>query len=230
MISMPGVAFIVLAIAEGVTVNGKNLLALAFIAILVSVISIALVVACLRSEPAARWLGRLTQALYNPMRRLFRKAPVTTLEDQAFELRLRTVGVVKDRGGRLTAITVGNYWFNGVLLVVCLWLSGIPYTALPLIVGLATYSIGRLSTIIQVTPGGVGVVEVAYTAVFVALLGESYNSEIITGVLIYRGLTYLMPIVVGAGCYVIWRRMLARDRRRDAAAATATANGGRQSP
>lgn len=219
MISMPGIAFLILAIKEGVEVGGKNLLALAAIAVAVSIISIGLVIAVLRSEGFARWLGRLTERIYNFLRRLLRKPPVSNLEAQSIELRLRTVEVLKDRGGRLTAVTVGNYWFNGLLLTVCLWLSGIPYSELPLIVGLALYSVGRLSTIIQVTPGGVGVVEVAYTAVYVAVLGDTYSAQIVTGVLLYRALTYLMPIIVGGGCYVLWRWLLGRDRRKATAPA-----------
>jgi uncharacterized protein (TIRG00374 family) len=216
MISMPGIAFLVLALTQGVEFDGKNLLVLAGIAIVVSVIAIGLVVAVLRSERFARWLGRLTERLYNWCRWLFRKAPVDNLEAQSVELRLRTIEVLEDRGGRLTAVTVGNYWFNGLLLTVCLWIAGVPRSELPLIVSLALYSIGRLSTVIQVTPGGVGVVEVAYTAVYVSLLGETYSSQIVTGVILYRGLTYLLPIIVGGGCYVAWRWMLNRDRRRAA--------------
>jgi uncharacterized protein (TIRG00374 family) len=215
MISMPGVAFLVLALTQGVEFDGKNLLALAAVAVAVSIVAIGLVIAVLRSESFARWLGRLTQRIYNWLRRLFRKPPVTDLEAQSVELRLRTVEILQDRGGRLTAITVGNYWFNGLLLTVCLWIAGVPRAELPLIVGLALYSIGRLSTIIQVTPGGVGVVEVAYTAVYVAVLGESYSPQIVTGVLLYRGLTYLMPIIVGGGCYMLWRWM-ARTGRNEA--------------
>jgi uncharacterized membrane protein YbhN (UPF0104 family) len=88
---------------------------------------------------------------------------------------------------------------------------GISYEEMPLFLGLALYSVGRLSTIIQITPGGVGVVEVAYTSVFVATLGDNLHDEIVTGVLVYRMLTYLLPIVVGGFCYVIWRRMRAHE-------------------
>jgi uncharacterized protein (TIRG00374 family) len=212
MISMPGIAFIVLAIAEGVDYEGTNLLGLAAFFIVVSLITIALVVATLRSLRVARALGRWTQAVYNPLRRLFRKAPVDGLEEQAVELRRRTLEILDARGGRLTAITVGNYWFNGLLLTISLWVSGVERSSMPLLIGLALYSVGRLSTVIQVTPGGVGVVEVAYTAVYVAFLGEDATPQIVTGVLLYRLLTYLLPIIVGGGCYVVWRRMQARQR------------------
>ena len=56
------------------------------------------------------------------------------------------------------------YWANGLLVVLCLWATGVPYSRLGIIAGLAVYTIGRLSTLVQVTPGGVGVVEFAYTA------------------------------------------------------------------
>jgi uncharacterized protein (TIRG00374 family) len=213
MISMPGVAFLVLALTQGVEFDGKNLLVLAGVTIVVSIIAIGLVVAVLRSERFARWLGRLTEHIYNWCLKLLRKPPIDNLEAQSVELRLRTIEVLQDRGGRLTAVTVGNYWFNGLLLTVCLWIAGVPRSELPLLVSLALYSIGRLSTVIQVTPGGVGVVEVAYTAVYVALLGDEFSSQIVTGVILYRGLTYLMPIIVGGGCYVLWRWMLRRDRQ-----------------
>jgi uncharacterized protein (TIRG00374 family) len=213
----------VLAATQGVTVDGQNLLTLAAVAIVVSAIAIGLVIATLRSEAFSRLLGRWTQAIYNPLRRLFRKPPVSGLDEQALELRQRTIDILEARGGRLTSITVGNYWFNGLLIVLCLWASGVPRAELGLLVGLAVYSIGRLSTIVQVTPGGVGVVEVAYTAAFTAVLGEQYSAQIITGVLLYRALTYLLPILVGGVCYVIWRRMQAKARRLEAEAATADA-------
>jgi uncharacterized protein (TIRG00374 family) len=221
MISMPGIAFIIIAITQGVTYDGKNLLGLAAVAIIASVIAIGAAIGALRSERFVRWLGRATQWLYNPCRRLFRKPPVTDLEAQAVELRNRTVDVLHDRGGRLTVVTVGNYWLNGLVLTLCMWFCGIPTSELSLIIGLALYSIGRLSTIIQITPGGIGVVEVAYTAVFAALLGDQWHAQIVAAVLIYRLLTYLAPIIIGGGCYVLWRRGLARQRRAEAAAATA---------
>jgi uncharacterized protein (TIRG00374 family) len=211
MIAMPGVAFLVLALTQGIDFGGRNLLALAVLAVVVSAITISLVIAVLRSVRFARLLGRWTQAVYNPLRRLFRKPPVNELEEQAVELRQRTIDILQERGGRLTGITVGNYWFNGLLLTLCMWASGIPQAELPLIIGLALYSVGRLSTIVQVTPGGIGVVEAAYTAVYVAFLGQEYSAQALTGVLLYRLLTYLLPILVGGICYIIWRRMRAHE-------------------
>ena len=78
------------------------------------------------------------------------------------------------------------------------------------------YSVGRISTVVNLTPGAVGVAEVAYTAVYVAVLGESSHNEVVAGVLVYRALTYALPMLTGAISYVVWRVMRHRERRSEA--------------
>ena len=205
MLAMPGVAVLLfLVFGHG----GDNTSELAWFSVLAVVVSIALILGVLflvRSEPFARWLGRWGQRISNWFLRLIRKPEVDGWEGAAVTLRHNTVTVLKARGIRLTVLTLCNYWLNGVLLVLCLRLVGIDSGVLPWGVALATYTVGRLSTVIQITPGGVGVVEVAYTAAYVAVIGSQYQAVVTAGVLIYRGLTYLMPILVGAFCYLAWR-------------------------
>jgi uncharacterized protein (TIRG00374 family) len=207
MISMPGLAFLVLAITGDSSTSGGSLLLFAAIALTVSVVTVAVVTAGLRSEKFARWLGRVAQAVVNPPLRLLRRTPIQDLDEACAELRLRTMTVLAERKARLTTITLSAYWLNGVLLVVCLWLSGVPESELMLITGLALYSVGRVATMIQITPGGVGVVEVVYSAVFMTVVPEQYDAQVVTGVIIYRLLTYALPILVGGFTYVAWRRM-----------------------
>ena len=69
--------------------------------------------------------------------------------------------------------------------------------------------------------GGAGVVEVAYTATFVWALGDEYHTEVVAGVLVYRALTYLLPIITGAFCYGIWRWMRRKELRSATAAVPA---------
>jgi uncharacterized membrane protein YbhN (UPF0104 family) len=67
-----------------------------------------------------------------------------------------------------------------------------------------------LSSFVPV-PGGVGVVEVGLTGALVAA-GVDPTSAL-SGVLVYRLLTYVAPIVVGAVLYVVWRRSCRRRYR-----------------
>ena len=205
MLAMPGVAVLLLVLAGDAGDESSTLAGWAIFAVAVSVALILAVIALLRSIPFARWLGRFGQALTNVCLRLIRKPEVDGWEAACVTLRANTVTVLKARGGRLTVLTLSNYWLNGILLILCLRLVGIDSEILPWDIALATYTVGRLSTVIQVTPGGVGVVEVAYTAAFTAVTGPQYQTTIMAGVLIYRGFTYLMPIIVGAFCYLAWR-------------------------
>lgn len=61
------------------------------------------------------------------------------------------------------------------------------------------------------TPGGIGVVEAGATG---ALTAAGVDVELaLAGVLVYRFLTYLLPIVFGAILYVVWRVRLGRTAR-----------------
>lgn len=54
------------------------------------------------------------------------------------------------------------------------------------------------------TPGGVGVIEAGLTGALVA--GGVASTMALAAVLVYRLFTYVLPIVVGAVLYVLWRR------------------------
>jgi putative heme transporter len=207
MLAMPGVAVLLLVAfgsADGADA-GDHLVGWSLLAVAVSVGLVAAVAALLRSERFARWVGQAAMVASNWTLRVLRRPRVSGWPAKAVVLRSNTVMVLRSRGLRLTWLTLTNYWVNGILLVLCLRMVGIDTDVLPWSVALATYTVGRLSTVIQVTPGGVGVVEAAYTAAFVAVTSPSLQPTILAGVLIYRGYTYLLPIVVGGFCYLGWR-------------------------
>jgi uncharacterized protein (TIRG00374 family) len=69
---------------------------------------------------------------------------------------------------------------------------------------LAVFAFVRLLSALPVTPGGVGVVELGLTAGLVAAGGN--RAKVVAAVLVFRALTYLLPIPVGVLTYVVWRR------------------------
>jgi putative heme transporter len=92
------------------------------------------------------------------------------------------------------------------------------------------YTVVRLLTIVNFTPGGVGVVEALYTAAFLAVTGGDYQSEIVAGVILFRGLTYAGPIIMGVIALLVWRfrrkwRVPARPEPASQAAVGATLAG-----
>ena len=53
------------------------------------------------------------------------------------------------------------------------------------------------------TPGGVGVIEAGLTGALVAAGAPPAGA--LAAVLVYRAITYVMPIMIGAAMYVVWR-------------------------
>jgi uncharacterized membrane protein YbhN (UPF0104 family) len=204
----PGLAFLVWAmLGTPAAPGGDHTWALGLGAVLLAVVAVGAVAAVARSKALAARVGRVCQACVNPFRRLAGKPPATTWPDRVVAIRADTMSVLRAHGVGLLACIVGGYVVNGVLLVLCLWACGISWTEMPLSLGFLLYTIGRISTVVSITPGGVGVVEIAYTAVYVTALGEQTHDAVVAGVLLYRAFTYLLPIVTGAVAYLAWRLM-----------------------
>jgi putative heme transporter len=177
------------------------------IALAVTAVTVVVVGAIARSEGLAGLLGRVGQACVNPLRRLVHKDLVTTWPESARGLRADTLEQVRGRAGVLGACIGGGYLTNGFLLVSSLWACGVTRSEMPMSLGLFLYAVGRVVTVVPITPGAIGVAEVAYTAVYVAILGEESQSVVVAGVLVYRALTYALPLVTGLIAYVAWRVM-----------------------
>src|SRR6478672_2352473 len=210
----PGLFFVLwVALGRPAEAGSEHTWLIGGIALVVAVVTVFLVAAVARSERLAAWLGRLGQRCVNPIRRALGKEPVTTWEGRARELRTSTLGLVRGNARVLGGCIGGAYLLNGFLLVGCLWACGIERAVMPMSLGLFLYSVGRLLTIVPITPGAVGVAEVVYTAVYVAVLGEASQDEVLAGVLVYRALTWGLPLVTGAFSYVAWRIMRHREIR-----------------
>ena len=69
---------------------------------------------------------------------------------------------------------------------------------------LAVFAFARLLSAIPLTPGGLGVIEVALITGLAAAGGP--RAEVAAAVLIFRALTYVLPIPIGLATYVFWRR------------------------
>ena len=194
-----------LPVAIGATV-------LALLMIVVSVALLSSVRVTIAVAHGLEWLANLA-------RRLFHRTPVRRGQATAGAIRLRTrlLRGLRESGRRVVGYTLLVYWCNGLLIVACLWAVGVPYSAMGLLAGLAVYTIGRLSTLVQVTPGGIGVIEVAYTAAYTAFLGSEYQARVFTAVLLYRLGTYALPLVVGVVSAGVWALTGRREWRARAA-------------
>src|SRR6185437_5446071 len=68
----------------------------------------------------------------------------------------------------------------------------------------AVFAFARLLTALPFTPGGLGVIELALITGLSAAGGA--RADVAAAVLVFRALTYVLPIPLGALAYVFWRR------------------------
>jgi uncharacterized membrane protein YbhN (UPF0104 family) len=194
----------VVAVALALTpiVHGASALPIGRTGLLLMPVLAALagVVWFLASPNAAALTGRALDRLIGVFRR--RSVLVTSLP----ELRISIRRVVR-RGWRPMTLGMAAYLLLQLaLLWLCFHLLEVSLSLPVLVTGLA---VERLLTLITITPGGAGVVEVGTTAALVALGGDP--AAIAAGLLLFRGFTYLLEIPVGGVTLGIW---LLHDRRR----------------
>jgi uncharacterized protein (TIRG00374 family) len=158
----------------------------------------------LSSERAARRMGDLASRAASRLRRLF-KAPTAVSWDGATLVRFRRAAVelLRRRWGSLTAATLlGHLTVFGVLLVS---LRALDVSAGELSWGkaFAAWTLARLVGSLPITPGGLGVVELALSSLLVAL--GAAPAPVVAAVLVYRFLTVIPTLLLGVTAMATWR-------------------------
>ena len=148
------------------------------------------------------WLGRVATVI----RRWVRRPPVANLGARAVEFRHQTIGLLTSRGWYATAATVVSHVTLFLVLLVALRQVGVSEDEVSWAQVLAAFAFGRLLTAVPITPGGLGVIELGYVAALSVGVDAITRAQIVAAVLVFRALTYLPPILIGAACYVFWRR------------------------
>ena len=200
---MPVLA-VVLVAAEGDLSTG--IVVLAAVGLLVSVAAAVVVWLMLRSEAFSVRIGAWAGRVVRWARGIVHRRPSEKdFAEAAVRFRDGLTETWKQNGGRVVAAVLAVYMLNGLMLAVSMRAVGLTTAVLPVGATAVVYAFVRLATIVNITPGGVGVVEALYTAAFVAVAPDADQSVIVAGVLLFRGVTYAGPIVLGVVALLIWR-------------------------
>ncbi len=158
----------------------------------------------LRSRDMARRIGlmagRVGSALIKPLRR----PPVQGWELATMKFRDRTLLLLRARWLLITVTTLVSHLSLFLVLLLALRHVGVSEQEVSWVEALAVFAFARLLSAVPLTPGGLGVVEVALITGLSAAGGA--RAQVAAGVLIFRALTYVLPIPVGLATYVFWRR------------------------
>jgi uncharacterized protein (TIRG00374 family) len=136
--------------------------------------------------------------------RLIGRPPVTGWELATVKFRGRTIDLVEHRWPAITAASLVSHLSLYAVLLLALRHLGVADAEVGWAEVLAVFAFARLVTAIPITPGGAGLVEAALIAGLVGAGGD--KSLVAAAVLIYRALTWALPILVGIACYGWWRR------------------------
>ena len=200
-LALPVLALVLLAFS-GTPTTGRLLAGLLGVAALVA--SCVLLGLLLRSEEAAARIGRGAAAVVSRARRLFGAGPVTGWDRATTKFRGRTILLLHARWHWITLATLISHLSLFVVLLLALRFTGVSADEVSVAEALAVFAFARLLTAIPFTPGGLGVVEVALITGLSAAGGA--RAEVAAAVLIFRALTYVLPIPIGLGTYIFWRR------------------------
>ena len=166
--------------------------------------SVVLFALVLRKEDFALRAGDTAARLASRIRRMLGKGPAEGWGDATVKFRSRTIGLVSHAWGRLTLTTVVSHLTLYSVLLVSLRHIGVSNDEVHRAEVLAVFAFVRLLTAIPITPGGLGVVELGLIAGLRTAGGD--EAQVVAAVLIFRALTYLLPIPLGLLTYLFWRR------------------------
>ena len=113
------------------------------------------------------------------------------------KFRDRTVLLLRARWHWITLATLVSHLSLFLVLLLALRFVGVTADQVSLAEALAVFAFARLLTAIPFTPGGLGVIELALITGLSAAGGP--RALVAAAVLIFRALTYVLPIPIGAG-------------------------------
>jgi putative heme transporter len=153
-------------------------------------------------------LGRMAMWSF----RLVRRPRTFEWGDVAVRFRRNTIDLIVARWLALSSSTVISHLTLYLVLLLALRSVGVSNDEASWAQVLGVFAFGRLLTALPITPGGVGVVEVAYIGGIIlagrghtSVPAEVFHAQVTAGVLVFRALTYGIQIPIGGITYIIWK-------------------------
>jgi putative heme transporter len=214
-LALPVLALVLLAFTGNPT-TGRIVAGLTgVVALVAAVVALGML---LRSEAAAARIGNGAARVATAIRRMFGRGPATGWDRATIKFRGRTILLLRARWHWITLATLISHLSLFLVLMLALRFVGVGADQVSIAEALAVFAFARLLTAIPFTPGGLGVIELALITGLSTAGGP--RALVAAAVLIFRALTFVLPIPIGLGTYVFWRRN--RSWRREPNAAPRT--------
>jgi uncharacterized membrane protein YbhN (UPF0104 family) len=106
--------------------------------------------------------------------------------------------------GFFAAVVAKLAWF--VVLEVALWCVGVGPDVLPPSAVLAAMAVVGIVSLVPITPGAVGLTEVAYIGILTSVAGSGMSEQLTAAVMLFRIAQWLAPIPIGWVLLIVMRR------------------------
>ncbi len=158
----------------------------------------------LSSERRAARIGAALAAAASLPRRLAGRQGRPSWAEGAVRFRVDVIALLRRRWHWLTLATLVSHLSLFLVLLLALRHVSVAESQVSWIQVLAAFAFIRLLSAVPITPGGLGVVEFGLAAVLVVAGGD--KEEVVAAVLVFRVLTFLLPMPIGALTWWLWRR------------------------
>ena len=180
----------------------------------------------MRSESFALRAGRALQLALVMACRVVRRQASFDVPGSLLGFRDQAGALITARGWRITATTAASNLTLWLVLLACLRGVGLSQAQVPWQTSLAAFAFVRLLTVLPITPGGLGITELGLIATLAAGAGHRASAQVTAAVLLYRAVTYLPPIPLGAIACLAWRHAPSLIHAKAADAGQPTDNAG----
>jgi uncharacterized membrane protein YbhN (UPF0104 family) len=161
-------------------------------------------------EKDARRFARLIDRAGTPLFRIARRDK-PDIETAVLQFRTDLNSIVQSRALRLTIATIANHFAMATLFAVSVYSVGIERSQISIPWMVLAFALGRFLVMIPVSPGGLGLVDLGWIGLLTlgwqtTNPGVPVDSDLIAaGVLLFRALTLLPPILIGMVSWLFWR-------------------------
>jgi uncharacterized protein (TIRG00374 family) len=207
ILGLPAVAFALVTLTGGDVAPLKTIAATA---LAIFVVVAGAFAAGLAGSRMARIAGELAARLANTVLRIVRRGPVGWSGESLVRFRSTAIDLLGRRWHVLTLATLALQLSVFLVLLASLRALGVGPEEVSLAEAFAGWSLARVLGSIPITPGGLGVVELALTTALTGFGGN--NAGVVAAVLVYRFLTIVPTLALGAAAGATWRRRVAEQR------------------
>ncbi|CAN5661050.1 hypothetical protein BH24ACT26_BH24ACT26_01430 [soil metagenome] len=199
-LGMPIMAVAILAVGGDAD---PALVTASVIGVVVLVAAVALFVAALSDERSARRIGWGLARLASFSLRIVARPPVSDWGEATARFRAETTQLLRGRWPLVIGASLLSHFSLYFVLLLALRHVGVSEADVGWAEVLGGFAFVRLLSALPLTPGGLGVVELGLSAALVVAGGA--REPVVAAVLLYRALTYLLQIPLGAAAYLWWR-------------------------